>query len=111
MSDDVEFQVWLSQRPPKLVDLTDKKTSVVHIILTPVIRKDIERVLIAVTRWVLPFTFLIAAPSYERVDQAFVDLSLRKELNDLYGSNYVARNKIVVIAQRRGDRQANIVIA
>ncbi len=111
MSDDVEFQVWFTEPPLERFDPTDEKPSILYVVASPVIRKNVEGVLGVLSRGGVPFCFVITTTCLKCIDEPLIDLCLGEYLQELHAPNNILCDKIVPIScEISGDRQSEVVV-
>src|SRR5215217_86301 len=107
MRDDIELQIRTLQLRLQLRDASDELACVADVVLSPVVRKDVERVLVAVSSRIIPVTIAITGVATQRHQQVSIDVHLRQHAREFYRLDDLSRYEIVTIGCEIGtDRQS-----
>src|SRR5687768_5492180 len=110
MGHDVEFEIGLSDASFEHLNAAKQKPCTFDVVTAPVVRENVECILIIAAFCAVPLHLTVAA-FFEGRDKAFVDLGLGKEFEKLYAANDVFRDEVVAVAGKiRRNWKADVIV-
>src|SRR2546423_1990384 len=112
VGDDVEAKVGPTEPELEGLDASDEQARRLDVVATPVVREDVERVLIAAFGRVVPVALAVAAVVFERAPGVVVDVNFGRDLREPRRLDDARGDEVVAVRLKlRGRRQAQAVNA
>src|SRR6185369_4833695 len=107
MGHDIELQIRTLQLRLQLRDTSDELACVADVVLSPVVWKDVERVLVTISSGIVPVAIAITGVATERHQQVSIDINFGQHARELHRLDDLSRYEIVTIGSEVGtDRQS-----
>src|ERR1044071_4915797 len=107
MRHDVELQIRTAELRLQLRDTPEDLARVQDVVLTPVVRKDIERILVTIRARIVPIAVAVTGVLTQRYQQISVDVNFRQQTRELHRLDDFPWHEIVMIRREVGtDRQS-----
>src|SRR4051794_15388584 len=97
MRHDVELQIGTSELRLQLCDTPDELARVRDVVLAPVVRKDIERILVTIRARIVPIAIAITGIATQRYQQIPVNVNFGQQTLELCCLDDLSRHEIVMI--------------
>src|SRR4051812_38510217 len=97
MGDDVEAQVGPIEPELQSLYAAHEQARGLDVVATPVVREDVEGILIAAFGRVVPVALAVAAVVRERAQKVVVDVDLGRELGELRRLDYARGDEFVAV--------------
>jgi hypothetical protein len=107
MRHDIELQIRALKLRLQLSDAPNQLACVRDVVLSPVVRENIERVLITVDTRIVPVAITITGVASQRYEQISVDVHFRQQARELHRLDDLSGHEVVKIGRKiRTDRQS-----
>ena len=91
MRDHIELQIRAMQCVLQTLNATYQLARVANIVLSPVVRENVEGIFIAVRTRIVPFSFVIPGIGSQGIEQVSVDINFRKQAREFYCLDEIGR--------------------
>src|SRR5215213_11798298 len=100
MRHNIELQIRTLQLRLQLRDTPDELACVADVVLSPVVREDVKRVLVIISSRIGPVAGPVTRVTPQRQEQVSIDINFGQQAREFHRLDDLTRNEIVTIRRK-----------